>query len=180
VKQRWGKLENLSGIHRGLAPVLDQPWPTPPPRSNQRLNRRGRIGCRTLNQRVVGRGEGTAWYLWAGYLKSTARGSHISRNAWGTPNLSKEETKLLCSPWLGELFCPHKTLKDLCVTWFVNFTWPLDVTCVFGLHSFWKFYCLFIKKPDQLFVFSALLFPRRLNAVFLIRTDYWILYQIVE
>jgi hypothetical protein len=40
------------------------------------------LGRRTLNQRVVGAnpGEGTAWYLWAGYLNSTARGSQNKQN----------------------------------------------------------------------------------------------------
>jgi hypothetical protein len=34
------------------------------------------LGCPTLNQRVVGSnpGEGTAWYLWAGYLKIHSSG----------------------------------------------------------------------------------------------------------
>jgi hypothetical protein len=48
------------------------------------------LGCQTLNQRVLGSNlsEGTAWYLWAGYLKSTAQVDIISRIACGTPNLS--------------------------------------------------------------------------------------------
>jgi hypothetical protein len=43
------------------------------------------LGPRTLNQRVVGSnpGEGTARYLWAGYLKSTARVARISRITCG-------------------------------------------------------------------------------------------------
>jgi hypothetical protein len=34
------------------------------------------LGCRTLNLRVMGSnpGEGTAWYLWAGYLKIHSSG----------------------------------------------------------------------------------------------------------
>jgi hypothetical protein len=49
------------------------------------------LGCRTLNQRVMGSnlGEGTAWYLWAGYLKSTARVSH-KQNFLRHPYLSKK------------------------------------------------------------------------------------------
>jgi hypothetical protein len=45
------------------------------------------LGCRTLNQWVVGSnpGEGTAWYLWAGYLKSTARGSHNKQKLLAAP-----------------------------------------------------------------------------------------------
>jgi hypothetical protein len=45
------------------------------------------LGCRTRNQRVVGSnsGEGTAWYLWAGYLTSTARGSHNKQNCLRHP-----------------------------------------------------------------------------------------------
>jgi hypothetical protein len=57
------------------------------------------LGRRTLNQRVVGwnSGEGTARYLWAGYLKIHSSGiARISRIACGTartPNLRKKEKK---------------------------------------------------------------------------------------
>jgi hypothetical protein len=61
------------------------------------------IGRWTLNQRVVGSnpGEGTAWYLRAGYLKIHSGVARISRIACGTlpvtsVNITDMDWKLCC------------------------------------------------------------------------------------